>query len=341
MPSQNIARYRSTPASSPGDDFQSLKRRASLARLKSQRDYFSTSTFQRMNYDPDCLSVPFQAPNHIMGCPTSSIPISTTQWHGSKDTRGSRLDPFEVPPTRNIYENQDGNVYGRALNGRVFGDFQWEGGSSHDSRLAYSTLTCPRTFPQDAVTEAAMRSTTSHAHPPSAYSIDPLKHFTQPSVASYGTLQFEPSTFSSVESPNLYSNQARFQTHSPVLSRPVSRSSKADMASAITLGDMDNYEVVSNTPGVPADESDGDASASSEPYAQLIYRALKSVPDHRMILKDIYEWFEKNTDKAKNKDQKGWQNSIRHNLSMNGVCGHSLQAFSGTLINTDKGIQEG
>lgn len=66
--------------------------------------------------------------------------------------------------------------------------------------------------------------------------------------------------------------------------------------------------------------SDEDGSSTLEPYAQLIYRALKSVAGHAMVLKEIYEWFEKNTDKAKDPSSKGWQNSIRHNLSMNGVC---------------------
>lgn len=68
------------------------------------------------------------------------------------------------------------------------------------------------------------------------------------------------------------------------------------------------------------DEIEEDGSSSLEPYAQLIYRALKSVAGHAMVLKEIYEWFEKNTDKAKDPFSKGWQNSIRHNLSMNGVC---------------------
>lgn len=66
-------------------------------------------------------------------------------------------------------------------------------------------------------------------------------------------------------------------------------------------------------------ESDADPSDNAEPYAQLIYRALRDAPGHGMVLKEIYEWFEKNTDKAKNPLSKGWQNSIRHNLSMNGV----------------------
>lgn len=56
-----------------------------------------------------------------------------------------------------------------------------------------------------------------------------------------------------------------------------------------------------------------------QPYAQLIYHALLHAPNHTMILKDIYEWFERFTNKASHSTTKGWQNSIRHNLSMNGV----------------------
>ncbi|KKZ61045.1 hypothetical protein EMCG_00623 [[Emmonsia] crescens] len=65
--------------------------------------------------------------------------------------------------------------------------------------------------------------------------------------------------------------------------------------------------------------SDGetDDEKSDEPYSKLIWRALQSVPDNKMALKEIYEWFEKNTIKARNSNSKGWQNSIRHNLSMN------------------------
>ncbi|PSN65121.1 hypothetical protein BS50DRAFT_497536 [Corynespora cassiicola Philippines] len=56
-----------------------------------------------------------------------------------------------------------------------------------------------------------------------------------------------------------------------------------------------------------------------QPYAQLIYRALMEQPNKTMILRDIYDWFKRNTDKAADKETKGWQNSIRHNLSMNGA----------------------
>ncbi|KAK3299805.1 uncharacterized protein B0H64DRAFT_369138 [Chaetomium fimeti] len=52
------------------------------------------------------------------------------------------------------------------------------------------------------------------------------------------------------------------------------------------------------------------------PYAQLIYRAFLSTSRQAMTLQEIYQWFRENTDRGKSTN-KGWQNSIRHNLSMN------------------------
>jgi hypothetical protein len=78
-------------------------------------------------------------------------------------------------------------------------------------------------------------------------------------------------------------------------------------------------------------ESQGSSAVGAkpeEPYAQLIYRALMGAPGHAMTLQEIYQWFRDNTDKeSKNentgkksgKNAEGWQNSIRHNLSMNKV----------------------
>ncbi|KAG9235594.1 hypothetical protein BJ875DRAFT_266855 [Amylocarpus encephaloides] len=59
-----------------------------------------------------------------------------------------------------------------------------------------------------------------------------------------------------------------------------------------------------------------DDHSAEEPYAKLIHRALMSVPNHSMVLQDIYQWFRDNTVKG-SADSKGWMNSIRHNLSMN------------------------
>lgn len=60
------------------------------------------------------------------------------------------------------------------------------------------------------------------------------------------------------------------------------------------------------------------SSKGEEPYAQLIYRAFLSTPRRAMTLQEIYQWFRENTEKGKD-ESKGWQNSIRHNLSMNMV----------------------
>ncbi|EGP90902.1 uncharacterized protein MYCGRDRAFT_31038, partial [Zymoseptoria tritici IPO323] len=51
-------------------------------------------------------------------------------------------------------------------------------------------------------------------------------------------------------------------------------------------------------------------------YAQLLHRCLKEAPDHTLSLKEVYEWVLQHSQKARNKDR-GWQNSVRHNLSMN------------------------
>jgi hypothetical protein len=65
------------------------------------------------------------------------------------------------------------------------------------------------------------------------------------------------------------------------------------------------------------DHSDVD-HGTELPYSKLIYRALKEADGHRLSLQQIYEWFAKNTNKGRDKTT-GWQNSIRHNLSMNKV----------------------
>ncbi|OAP56250.1 hypothetical protein AYL99_09429 [Fonsecaea erecta] len=65
-------------------------------------------------------------------------------------------------------------------------------------------------------------------------------------------------------------------------------------------------------------EEDEDA-VDDKPYARLIYEALMQAPGHRMMLREIYEWFRHNTTKPQESGSNGWQNSIRHNLSMNKV----------------------
>ncbi|KAL2868022.1 uncharacterized protein BJX67DRAFT_380576 [Aspergillus lucknowensis] len=66
---------------------------------------------------------------------------------------------------------------------------------------------------------------------------------------------------------------------------------------------------------IPMDEVE-DTNADP-PYSQLIYEALLNAPGKKLPLQGIYMWFEKNTAKGRDRGSKGWQNSIRHNLSMN------------------------
>ncbi|MDI1490146.1 MAG: hypothetical protein OHK93_001346 [Ramalina farinacea] len=77
------------------------------------------------------------------------------------------------------------------------------------------------------------------------------------------------------------------------------------------------------------DDSDQASQPDDTPYAQLIYQALMSVDDHQMILRDIYKWIAENTDKAIDPEFTGWQNSVRHNLSMNAAFNKIPHAHPG------------
>lgn len=116
-------------------------------------------------------------------------------------------------------------------------------------------------------------------------------HVTRPS-SPYST----PSLYddSPLQSPYLSSPEL----YSPICVTRAPRSSPAD-----------DYNV---------DEEEDDVT-DGKPYARLIYEALLQAPGHRMMLRDIYEWFEINTNKPRESGSNGWQNSIRHNLSMNKV----------------------
>lgn len=68
-----------------------------------------------------------------------------------------------------------------------------------------------------------------------------------------------------------------------------------------------------------------DGDINSLPYSQLLYKAFMSAPGQKLSLREIYDWFKSNTNKPAN--NRGWQNSIRHNLSMNGVCHMPLSLY--------------
>lgn len=69
-----------------------------------------------------------------------------------------------------------------------------------------------------------------------------------------------------------------------------------------------------------AEDGDEDSPDSADPcYAQLLYKCLKEAPGHMLSLRELYEWVSRHSAKAKDPTNRGWQNSVRHNLSMNAV----------------------
>jgi len=74
--------------------------------------------------------------------------------------------------------------------------------------------------------------------------------------------------------------------------------------------------------GYPSDMDDEpdveDDTNEERPYNELLFECLMNAPDHEMPLNDIYQWFRDKTDKGQ-RNEKAWQCSIRHNLSMNKV----------------------
>ena len=85
-------------------------------------------------------------------------------------------------------------------------------------------------------------------------------------------------------------------------------------------------------------ESESEGKQGEPPYAKLIYRALMDAPNHQMVLKDIYDWIARNTDKARDPAFKGWQNSVRHNLSMNGVRFVNRYTYDSKDTDMDAGV---
>ncbi|GAM85403.1 hypothetical protein ANO11243_034100 [Dothideomycetidae sp. 11243] len=76
-----------------------------------------------------------------------------------------------------------------------------------------------------------------------------------------------------------------------------------------------------------------EAEASDEAYAHLLFKCLDSVPEKQMSLKQIYEWMRANCSRVRDGRSSGWQNSVRHNLSMN-------QAFEKVPSSSGSGISK-
>jgi hypothetical protein len=108
---------------------------------------------------------------------------------------------------------------------------------------------------------------------------------------------------------------------SPISQADVVVQSPASMDTPRDMTTTNNQEPrsVPSSASPPSDLTDsGGADKPDEPYAKLIYKAIMTRPGYSMTLQEIYQWFRDNTTKAV-RETGGWQNSIRHNLSMNAV----------------------
>ena len=75
------------------------------------------------------------------------------------------------------------------------------------------------------------------------------------------------------------------------------------------------------------DEDDDGGSAADPCYAQLLYKCLKEAPNHTLSLRELYDWVTNHSQKAKDPNNRGWQNSVRHNLSMNAVSQFAVSIY--------------
>ncbi|KAF2822414.1 hypothetical protein CC86DRAFT_396670 [Ophiobolus disseminans] len=194
------------------------------------------------------------------------------------------------------------NFYHYAQNGLSYNNNNNNYDFSYGSQ--YPTSSCPRSYNGPDLTGLPNTGMTE-SYPPTAYQIEPPKHNGLTPLSDHGVNDHLMQMDDDYE--HHYGPHIKSESHCGY-SSPYS-----DMTRASTPDEPSKY------PHDMMGVDDEDAIDKEQPYAQLIFQALRSAPGHTMILRNIYDWFQTHTDKAAASETKGWQNSIRHNLSMNGA----------------------
>lgn len=240
------------------------------------------------------------------------------EWQDFDDGEIFYQDPTQTGLAPNYSDSPFDNVIENSAPNHLADPTLWDYATSYNSSAQpYSSSTCPRSllYGHDILQDPSVSARQIRPRP---YA-DESEHQKFPSnFAQQRRLKFShANTRRAMHSAVACGKTQQIWSAEPkLLTLPTNKSEILAMSSPeMDKGCEDGVSLLN-----PNDaESDADPTENAEPYAQLIYRALKEAPGHGMVLKDIYDWFEKNTDKARNPLSKGWQNSIRHNLSMNGV----------------------
>lgn len=94
---------------------------------------------------------------------------------------------------------------------------------------------------------------------------------------------------------------------------PLRDRSKKHKSKDVKVEELD--EPLPNPDQMPAVDDDGNKPSYS--YAMLIGMAILRAPNRRLTLAQIYKWISDTFVFYRNSPETGWQNSIRHNLSLN------------------------
>lgn len=171
------------------------------------------------------------------------------------------------------------------------------------SLIALTTRT--RQFSSDAPGRSAHNDLTSWESPSATSSFSSQHNFRR-----------SPAHLRPSQRPRHPARESPTIPQSPVISISSKQSSLPSCASMSPAPTASGADYAS--PGLSVGESDQEQNGG-QPYSRLIWEALMATEEKMLPLQGIYQWFEQNTDKGKNEELKGWQNSIRHNLSMNAV----------------------